>query len=867
MCRIACRIPVLGPVVLVAVVLGLAGCPPADNPNAPEANFTASPTQGALPLTVQFTDASLPGTSPIHIWFWDFGDGTFANTPNPSHIYTAPGVYTVSLTVETAEGKDSITKVDLVTVIVRSAFARIGAAGGSVSAGGATVSVPANALEVEAAVGVTLLDGEFETPSSEPIIVISAPFRIMHDSEATGFANIEGDGEIVPTTISLPILTGVVPVADRNGDKIHIVAKLQSGLNVPVFGQVQGDRFVASVTGLPGRATYGVVYQPSATTHAVAPPAGKAVTGAEWLAQWRVRSSPLMAQKLTALRVGEIDNTAAYLRTDFVQADVDATMAALDEFILATAGSFEDDGLRSPLLLNVDGAYEVALYSMAGPYATDYERYRDLVTATHLFGTLVIDPRQLLNVSLHNAENAVENPDGAQELSVENAFAQALYLASFEGYDYPAITALSPTDEDAAGQPRAVSFAQALVEGVAAYVGQTAAGFETARTFDPGEVSILTESLFAAFSDEVTGYATAAQDFIFFMARSFEVDLYSFLFAADPPGIIERLRAALDTLPGTPNFARATEELRLVSSEVTNIYSGETLAGLYWQFAQLRGVEAGTEAVLRPSDLEREPFTLQTDQFGEDTVVEMAFPEEEDSVFTGADDEPALRDIPPLSCRAVIVGVNPDAPSLTLNFNEEEWVEDDLGNSVAVKAYPEGRRGVELPQGESSLFVDLTPPICPLPDDPALLVQILFPLFDTDDDGGLSLAEAQALEPSINEFIFGFADLNSDGKLSLNEVLELVPVVFIDPLSLVDLNANGYLEREELGGLSDLEFAALDVNGNGAFDCEDLPPTEGKQVPEEPEELNRVIVLIGNLNLSAANSVYVNAVRPTPALR
>lgn len=865
--RFACRIPLLEPVVLVAVVIHVAGCPPADSHrDAPEANFTASPTQGALPLTVQFTDTSLPGTSPIHIWFWDFGDGAFANTPNPSHIYTAPGVYTVSLTVETAEGKDNITKVDSIEVIARSAFARIGAAGGSVSAGGATINVPANALEIETAVGITLLDGEFETPSSEPVVVLSAPFQIMHDSEATDFANIEGDGEIVPTTISLPILTGVVPVADRNGDKIHLVAKLQSGLNVPVFGQVQGDLFVTSVTGLPNRATYGVVYQPSATTHTVAPPAGKAVTGAEWLAQWRVRSSPLMAQRLTALRVGEIDNTAPYLRTDFVQADVDAATAALDTFILATAGSFEDAGLRSPLLLNASGAYEIALYSMAGLYTTDYERYRDLVTATSLFGTLVIDPRQLINVSLHNAENMVENPDGAQELSFVNAFAQALYLAAFEGYDYPLITALSPTDEDA-GQPRAVSFAQALVEGAAAYVGQTAAGFETARTFDPGEVSLLTESLFAAFSDEAAGYATAAQDFLFFMARSFEVDLYSFLFAADPPGIIERLRAALDTLPGTPNFARATEELRLVSSEVTNIYSGGTLAGLYWQFAQLRGVEAGAEAVLRPSDLLREPLTLQTDQFGENTVVETAFPEDEDSVFTGADDEPALRDIPPLSCRAVIVGVNPDAPSLTLSFNEEEWIEDDQGNSVAVKAYPEGRRGVELPQGESSLFVDLTPPICPLPDDPALLIQILFPLFDTDDDGGLSLAEAQALEPSINEFIFGFADLNSDGVLSLNEVLELVPVVFIDPLSLVDLNANGYLEREELSGLSDLEFAALDVNGNGVFDCEDLPPTDGKQVPEEPEELNRVIVLIGNLNLAAANSVYVNAVRPAPALR
>ncbi|WP_413894551.1 hypothetical protein, partial [Candidatus Skiveiella danica] len=36
------------------------------------ANFTANPTSGNLPLTVQFTDTS---TNAPTSWFWEFGDG------------------------------------------------------------------------------------------------------------------------------------------------------------------------------------------------------------------------------------------------------------------------------------------------------------------------------------------------------------------------------------------------------------------------------------------------------------------------------------------------------------------------------------------------------------------------------------------------------------------------------------------------------------------------------------------------------------------------------------------------------------------------------------------------------------------------
>ncbi|MDI6905608.1 MAG: PKD domain-containing protein [Candidatus Bathyarchaeia archaeon] len=65
---------------------------------APTANFTATPTSGVEPLTVQFTDTSTNFKN-ITGWFWNFGDGTNSTERNPTHTYRQDGNYTVSLTV------------------------------------------------------------------------------------------------------------------------------------------------------------------------------------------------------------------------------------------------------------------------------------------------------------------------------------------------------------------------------------------------------------------------------------------------------------------------------------------------------------------------------------------------------------------------------------------------------------------------------------------------------------------------------------------------------------------------------------------------------------------------------------------------
>jgi len=67
------------------------------------ADFAASTTSGMGPLRVDFTDQSVGATS----WSWDFGDGGTSSAWNPSHIYTGPGAYTVTLTVSNSSASDT----------------------------------------------------------------------------------------------------------------------------------------------------------------------------------------------------------------------------------------------------------------------------------------------------------------------------------------------------------------------------------------------------------------------------------------------------------------------------------------------------------------------------------------------------------------------------------------------------------------------------------------------------------------------------------------------------------------------------------------------------------------------------------------
>ena len=72
--------------------------------NFPNVNFAANLQVACAPATIQFTDKSTPGQGNLVSWNWNFGDGGSSTGTNPTHSFSQPGYYNVSLTVANSGG-------------------------------------------------------------------------------------------------------------------------------------------------------------------------------------------------------------------------------------------------------------------------------------------------------------------------------------------------------------------------------------------------------------------------------------------------------------------------------------------------------------------------------------------------------------------------------------------------------------------------------------------------------------------------------------------------------------------------------------------------------------------------------------------
>lgn len=77
------------------------------------AGFSASTRAGNAPLAAAFKDRSL---GPINSWSWNFGDGSTSTAQHPSHTFSAPGSYTITLQVTGPANSDTQTEVGYIQV-------------------------------------------------------------------------------------------------------------------------------------------------------------------------------------------------------------------------------------------------------------------------------------------------------------------------------------------------------------------------------------------------------------------------------------------------------------------------------------------------------------------------------------------------------------------------------------------------------------------------------------------------------------------------------------------------------------------------------------------------------------------------------
>ncbi len=81
----------------------------------PNANFTATPTSGCAPLTVQYNNTSSPNAVSFQ-WNFPGGDPDTSSLANPVVLYATAGTYSATLIAINPSGQDTFSRTDYITV-------------------------------------------------------------------------------------------------------------------------------------------------------------------------------------------------------------------------------------------------------------------------------------------------------------------------------------------------------------------------------------------------------------------------------------------------------------------------------------------------------------------------------------------------------------------------------------------------------------------------------------------------------------------------------------------------------------------------------------------------------------------------------
>lgn len=173
--------------------------------------FEARPATQGQNLEVAFENRSSGKPS---TFAWDFGDGGTSTEENPTHVYAAPGFYSVSLQASGELGDDQRVRDDYVRVLgpVGAAFT----ATKDASSSGAPGQAPAVGV-----VNTATVVGALDDPAPGAVLRFdfdSAPSSELPDEFEWSLVEVDGTGQPIgnPVTVSSAAVAEDVPV-DRTG--------------------------------------------------------------------------------------------------------------------------------------------------------------------------------------------------------------------------------------------------------------------------------------------------------------------------------------------------------------------------------------------------------------------------------------------------------------------------------------------------------------------------------------------------------------------------------------------------------------------------------------------------------------------------
>ncbi len=731
---------------LVCLVLGsvmLAGCPNKPTDIKPVPDFAVSAPKGTVPLTVQFTDRSKAGSTPIRAWTWEFGDGTGSSLPNPLKTYTTKGSFNVKLTVSSSQGNFTKVVENCVRVDEPTSFGSLGENGGVVSSLGVSIKVPAGVLLEETVFGVSESPGQIPMPSTENTVRASNTYTITHNSPSVDLFALDTQSRPVATEIRIPLLSTVFAQAADQNRQIFLLAKLVDGRILPVPARLEGQSVLAKVMRLPNRAEFVVAFRlESQTIRAREEATAKEGTEPvrQWADSWYVNAGTEMLRQMTALRLGDINTAYTFNNRSFPQDELNKSAGLAVAIIQALSDELAGAEIRKPALVEENDAYHAILFNMQQSYNPQYPSFSKLVYRDDFFGHLVVDPGQLLAISINNANTYAadrSNLDAAQVFDLSTALMEALFGSVIKGHYLPRITTTGdtflgiprPADRDDSGRVLPMNFLEGLEKGGLTYLGQSFANISVneesgevvmngrlARSLEANQYALLSTPVFYPYDTRIQGYAQANQDFLFYMGNDPEVPIppAGEDAKAAPPDLavpeedpeyeeplaliaatLEGIRLAFDELAEegeTPTFLEAL----LGSYQVMNEVMDGNLPLYYWAYAKDLAFEGGDTARIRYADNDRAPYALDTAVFAESAVASTRLLSPSGMETLDGETYSGLDGILPLTSRAIIIETNPLTTELTIALNRGDWNVDADGNTLAVKVYKSGFDGIEL---------------------------------------------------------------------------------------------------------------------------------------------------------------------------
>jgi PKD repeat protein len=170
---------------------------PASQGALPRPAFTADTTSGAVPLTVQFSSATSDALTPTG-YLWTFGDSSTSVLENPSHVYTAVGVYGVSLRITNSSGFNTTTRARYISTH---------------SMVGTNASLPSNSTITGDQISVNLTGaGDTEVNGDQIILNNQGGFdQIIFFT--SGVTNTTGNltGTVTGVQLTTPLMTAAIP--------------------------------------------------------------------------------------------------------------------------------------------------------------------------------------------------------------------------------------------------------------------------------------------------------------------------------------------------------------------------------------------------------------------------------------------------------------------------------------------------------------------------------------------------------------------------------------------------------------------------------------------------------------------------------